>query len=96
MLILKAELMYILGTDQTLDSLYNLLSYCRREIERLRHEARAKVISFVKQYDPKKEREVKNIRNYKTLTVGSTSSIPRKFVLFLFIFDSKNLRFITR
>lgn len=40
MLVLKAELLYVLGTDQSLDPLFNLLSYCRREIERLRHEAK--------------------------------------------------------
>jgi len=36
MLVLKVELPYILGMDQSLDPLFNLLSYCRREIERLR------------------------------------------------------------
>eukprot|EP01112_Ceratiomyxa_fruticulosa_P018012 TRINITY_DN5706_c0_g1_i1.p1 TRINITY_DN5706_c0_g1~~TRINITY_DN5706_c0_g1_i1.p1 ORF type:complete len:532 (-),score=93.83 TRINITY_DN5706_c0_g1_i1:70-1665(-) len=38
MRVLKAELTYILSTDQSLDPLYNLLSMCRREIERLKSE----------------------------------------------------------
>eukprot|EP01113_Clastostelium_recurvatum_P047791 TRINITY_DN8585_c0_g1_i4.p1 TRINITY_DN8585_c0_g1~~TRINITY_DN8585_c0_g1_i4.p1 ORF type:complete len:472 (+),score=103.75 TRINITY_DN8585_c0_g1_i4:129-1544(+) len=39
MRVIKAELAFALGADQSLDPLYNLLSSCRREIERLKTES---------------------------------------------------------